>query len=243
MISYLLGLGFVLGLKHALDADHVMAVATLAGEQRSLARSSLVGLFWGFGHTFSLLIAGIVLLALGFNVPAKVALLLELGVAIMLMGMGINVLLKLLTGATLHLHVHRHGDRVHAHPHIHGEEVLHNGVAGHDDHGNWKNLTEAARKGKGSFLVGTVHGLAGSAGLMLVIVATIPDFWEGVLYILSFGAGSTGGMLVMSTALGIPSVLLSGRFQKTYLVLRAVAGTGSLLFGVVLGWQILEVLS
>ena len=115
----LLSFGFVLGLKHAVDADHLAAVSTMASERASLVSSSLIGALWGVGHTISLMIAGIVVIFLGFEISERTSQVMEFCVGLMLVVLGVRTLIKLLRGGHLHVHVHQHGGHVHAHPHVH----------------------------------------------------------------------------------------------------------------------------
>ena len=237
MTLSLLSLGFVLGLKHALDADHLAAVTTIVSERRSLFSSSLVGLFWGIGHTSTLLVAGIVVLAIGIPIPGSVARMMELSVALLLMGMGVRLLWRISRGGSIHHHTHHHGNYVHAHPHMHtsgkGGSVPHTGP--HHSHSNTPG--PAKRSGLMSLLLGMVHGLAGSAGLMLLVAATIPGFWAGVAYIAVFGIGSIGGMCAMSMLIGIPFFLTDGRSRMVNIAIRAAAGIASIVVGFQLGWE------
>ena len=114
-----LGFGFLVGLKHAVEADHVAAVTTIVSERRNVWSSALIGGFWGLGHTLALLAAGVLVLMLNFQISETVERRLELGVGIMLTLLGLYVLRRLIRGATLHFHTHEHGGRVHAHPHMH----------------------------------------------------------------------------------------------------------------------------
>src|SRR6266403_2005490 len=118
-ILSLLAFGFVLGLKHAIDADHLAAVSTIASERRSLLSSSLVGAFWGLGHTISLMVAGIAVILLHFQISPRTTQALEFSVGVMLVVLGMTALRKLARGGRVHIHVHEHGGHVHAHPHIH----------------------------------------------------------------------------------------------------------------------------
>jgi ABC-type nickel/cobalt efflux system permease component RcnA len=238
MTITLLGLGFVLGLKHALDADHIAAVAALASRERGLIRSSVLGMYWGLGHTTALLLAAIILLTLEIRIPETVALFLEFGVACMLVLIGANALLRISKGAQIHHHRHRHGLLAHTHPHIHDDSRT--GPKGREHHGLTIEAASPKRTSRSSFMVGVVHGLAGSAGLMLLLAATIQEFWWGLWYVLSFGVGSIVGMLIISTAIGIPSLIMANRFQRAYLIAQTVAGAGSVGIGSILGWQILE---
>ena len=223
----ILGLGFVLGLRHALDVDHIVAVSTLVSQRRGLWRSLLVGAVWGLGHTAALLAAGVAVIALHAEIPPRAAQLLELGVAAMLVGLGLNLLWTLWRGGTFHLHAHEHVGHRHLHAHRHAA-----GLAPSDTHHH------AVRSARRPFLVGIVHGLAGSAALMLAVLATIPSPAIAVAYILVFGAGSVGGMMIMSTLLGLPLAIAAERFTRAELALRAAAGVGSVAVGLLPGWEI-----
>jgi hypothetical protein len=219
----LLGFAFVLGLRHALDVDHLAAVSTLVSQRRGVWRSSLIGALWGLGHTAALVAMAVVVIALQRQIPPEVARLLELGVALMLIGLGLNLLRTLRAGAHVHLHEHAHGGSTHVHPHVHrpgveGGEVGHHGVP----------------SGRRPFLVGLVHGLAGSAALMLSGVATIPSPSLALAYVGIFGFGSIGGMVAMSAALSVPLALVAGRFARAERALRVVAGIASVAVGVML---------
>jgi len=226
-VASLLALGFVLGLKHALDADHLAAVSTMATERRSLLNSSLVGVFWGVGHTISLMIAGVLIILLHFEIGERAGKALEFCVALMLIGLGINALVKLFRGGRIHVHAHEHGGHWHAHPHVH--DAKHKD-APHTHHG----LKAGARP----LLIGMVHGLAGSAALTLLVLTTIPSTTAGFLYIAIFGAGSIGGMMIMSTLFALTTRFTALRFARANLAMRGLAGTFSLCFGIFMVYQI-----
>jgi ABC-type nickel/cobalt efflux system permease component RcnA len=222
----LLGFGFVLGLRHALDVDHLAAVSTIVSHRRNVWSSSLVGAVWGLGHTTSLVAVALVVIGLHAEIPRGVARGLELGVAMMLVGLGVNVLWTLRRGGRLHVHGHDHDGRRHVHLHVHApvaDEAAHH---------------HAVRAARRPFLVGLVHGLAGSAGLMLAVLATIPSAPLALCYVAVFGVGSIGGMVATSALLGVPLVLAAERFARGELLLRACAGVGSVAVGVMLAWEI-----
>jgi hypothetical protein len=221
-----LTLGFVLGLRHALDVDHVAAVSTIVSERRSIWASSLVGAVWGLGHTTALLALGVVVVALQTEIPPAVALALEMGVAVMLVGLGVRLLWTLRKGGRLHLHGHAHDGRFHVHPHLHGRGAH---AAGPDHH---------AHPGRKPFVIGLVHGLAGSAGLMLAVLATIPARPLALLYVAVFGCGSIGGMMAMSAILALPFALATARLRRLDGVLAASAAVASVAIGLMLAWRI-----
>jgi hypothetical protein len=223
----LLAFGFVLGLKHAVDADHLAAVSTIASERRSLLSSSLVGALWGLGHTISLVIAGVAVIFLHIQISERTSQALELCVGIMLVALGLNALRKLARGGHLHVHVHEHGGRLHAHPHIHDKSQQ---EEPHTHHG----LSFGARP----LLIGIVHGLAGSAALMLLVLTTISSPAIALSYIVVFGVGSIGGMMVMSTLFAIPARFTATRFKRANFALRGLAGLFSLSFGLFMVYEI-----
>ena len=219
-----LGLGFLLGIRHAMDADHVAAVSTLVSQHRSLTRSCLLGTFWGLGHTLALLAAGIATIALRLSISPELERTLEKGVGCMLILLGGHVLLRSLAAWRLHTHEHAHGD--HSHRHIH----LHPGAVHGHDHAH------LLRMGGRPFLVGLLHGMAGSAALMLLVAAAIPSPVGGLLYILVFGAGSTMGMLVLSGLIGLPFVVTADRSPRALVFIQILAGVTSSGLGLTLLW-------
>jgi ABC-type nickel/cobalt efflux system permease component RcnA len=213
-------------LKHATEADHLAAVSTIVTERRSLFALALVGGLWGLGHTISLFIAGIFVLLLHFEINEKTETALEFCVGIMLFLLGLNVLRKLLQGGTLHFHTHEHAGHTHAHPHIHGHS---HADEPHTHHG----LTLSPR----ALIIGMVHGLAGSAALMLLVIPTIDSPVIGLLYIAIFGVGSIGGMMIMSFLVGLPFHFTALRFSRFNLSLQGVAGLLSVGLGVYIMYE------
>ena len=209
----ILALGFTLGLKHALDADHLVAVSTIVSGRRGLLGSSIVGGFWGLGHTLSLVVVGLLVIALHIRIPEKAAMGMEFTVALMLVILGLNVLRTMRKGR---VHAHAHAGLSHAHPHAHGV------LAG----------------GRRSVFIGMVHGLAGSAALMLVVLTAIPSTGLAMTYIAVFGFGSVGGMMLMSTFLGLPFALTARKFESLNSVIRGISGVVSVSFGLFLAWHI-----
>lgn len=219
-------LGLILGIKHALDADHVVAVSAIVSEHRSLGWASLVGLSWGLGHTLTLFIVGLIVMGLRISIPERVALGLESLVAVMLVGLGLNILWRSLHLGKIHAHAHSHSPETHEHLHLHEqtEEV----------HAHSHPLIPMRKP----FLVGMVHGLAGSAALMLLVLTTVPTLLAGLGYIVIFGVGSVGGMLVLSSLIGFPFVLTARRFGVLNNWIRVFAGAGSVVFGIFLAWEL-----
>lgn len=222
-----LAFGFVLGLKHAVEADHLAAVSSMVSERKSWLSSLVVGGLWGVGHTISLLVAGILVILLHVEISERVAVALEFTVGMMLVALGANALRKLWSGGRLHLHVHRHGGRAHAHPHIHDGLPETEANTRHGLHPNMSPL-----------FVGMVHGLAGSAALTLLVLSTISQPLVGFIYIVVFGIGSIGGMMLMSALVSLPLYLTATRFNRANLVMRGLAGLFSLSFGLMMMYEI-----
>lgn len=224
-IISILAFGFVLGLKHAIEADHVAAVSTIASEQRSLLGSSLVGALWGIGHTISLLAAAALIVLMHIEISDRVSLGLEFMVGLMLIILGVNALRKLLRGGHLHMHVHQHGGRQHVHPHIHD---------GRQPDGRSHHGLKLQRR---PLIIGMIHGLAGSGALMLLVLSTIRQPVVGLFYVLIFGVGSTGGMMLMSALVGLPAKLTAQRFSRANAILRAGSGAFSIVLGSIIVYQ------
>ena len=212
--------GFLLGMEHALDPDHVIAVSTMVSRHRTLGRSSLVGVFWGLGHTATLFLVGLAVILLRVRVPDWLAPLAELGVGIVLLALGVSIVKGYLT-EKVHAHVHQHGAEVHAHFHSHASSP------GHDHE-------HALPQHRTSLLVGMVHGLAGSAALMLLVLASIRTPTLGILYILTFGIGSILGMVGISTLIGLPFTRVVRRHAEVHQKIRLTAGAISAAYGLFL---------
>lgn len=177
LLSVLL-LGFTLGIKHATEPDHVIAVSTIASQTKKLSRSSLAGVFWGLGHTVTLLVIGVTAIALGQHIPENVATLLEFFVGVMLVYLGINGIRK--------------------------NPIIEEGKQQHFH--------------KKSFVIGVIHGLAGSAAMVLLTAAAADTGAEAFQYILLFGAGTIVGMLLFTTLLGLPFLVTSKKSIPLFLM-------------------------
>jgi ABC-type nickel/cobalt efflux system permease component RcnA len=184
-MTALLLLGLVLGMRHALEADHLAAVASLATRSKGMRQTVFQGMAWGLGHTLMLLAAGGVCLLLRAAISARLAAGLEGAVGVMLLVLGADVLIRL-RRRRIHFHVHRHDDgTVHFHAHGHAPEEAHDRDHHHHAHGEGFPLR--------ALLVGLVHGLAGSAALLLVTLTTLSSAWLGLAYIPVFALRSNAG--------------------------------------------------
>jgi ABC-type nickel/cobalt efflux system permease component RcnA len=219
-------LGFVLGLRHALDADHLAAVSTFVSQERSFVRTSLIGAFWGMGHTVALLVFGMGVALFRLTLTPRLTQFLEFLVGCMLILLGANVLFRVLQKRQLHVHTHEHDGVEHSHLHLH---------AGNPEHAH---LHHTLKLGGRPFVVGVVHGLAGTATLMVLVVGAIPSLLVAAGYILVFGLGSIGGMMAMSLLLTVPLALAVRRLSFLERATRVTAGLFSLGFGLFLTWDV-----
>jgi hypothetical protein len=222
------GLGSLLGLRHALEPDHVAAVTTLVTNyghrDRSRSSAAFLGMCWGLGHTAALIAAGALLVVLGTEMPRSAANLFELAVALMLVGLGMRSIVNAARqGPAGPVHAHHHGRIVHTHP----------GAPAHLHIGGW---TLARRP----LLVGAMHGLAGSGALTALVLATLPSTAARLLYILLFGIGSTLGMAAMSGLLGWP-LARAGHDHRLARVISFAVGCASTAIGVAYGSRVLGV--
>lgn len=221
-VSSVLLLGLLLGMRHALDADHLAAVATLVTRSRSVGHTMLQGAAWGAGHTLTLLLFGGTVLVLGLMLPETAARALEIAVGVMLVLLGAEVLYRLRRDR-IHFHVHRHADgeeHFHAHSHL-GETHRHD--PDHHEHHHGFPLR--------ALLVGMVHGMAGSAVLVLISAEALQSPAWGLVYIALFGIGSVIGMAVLSVVIAIPLRLTSARLDRAYGSISAAVGMGTVLIG------------
>jgi hypothetical protein len=191
----ILGLGFLLGMQHALEADHIAAVSSIAARRSQVADIVKHGLTWGLGHTLTLFVFAGCAILLGRAIPESLARPLETAVGIMLVGLGAHVLWRLWRDR-VHFHKHGHSDgTVHIHAHGHaGETTPHARTAHAHAHGfRWRSL-----------LVGLMHGMAGSAALLMLTVSQTSSPAVGLGYVALFGAGSMIGMGALSTVIAVP---------------------------------------
>lgn len=244
MLTFLsiVALGFVLGMRHATDPDHVIAVTTIVARHRSIRHAAVIGGLWGVGHTLTILLVGSGIILFRIVIPPRVGLAMELSVGLMLILLGVlnlsgilQWLTNLLTpeSSPEHSHIHSHGDYIHSHPHSHDPE----------NHGHGENATPVGwldrtfgRIGLYQALrplaVGIVHGLAGSAAVALLVLTTIRVPVWAIAYLLVFGLGTVAGMMVITAAIAVPFRVSSTRFQRLNRGLTLASGVLSLAFGV-----------
>lgn len=234
----------MLGLQHATDADHLVAVATIVSRERRFGDGALIGALWGIGHTATLTLAGLVIVTLDVRVVDGVARGLELAVALMLVLLGLIRLRDTFRGlgtvATAHLVTdHDHGGRevLHSHRHVH-DGTPHRHPHVHPS----RRLLDALAKRRGVALrplgIGAVHGLAGTAAVSLLVLATTRSPWAAALYLGLFGVGTIVGMTALTAAMAYP-VSIALRFERARRALGVAAGFASIAFGGIYGWWLL----
>lgn len=228
MLSVLV-LGFLFGMRHATDADHVAAVATLATRSASVPETLRLGVAWGIGHTLTLFAIGTVVLLLGVAIPERTAQFLELAVGVMLALLGLDVIRRIVQ-QHIHVHPHRHGGRRHVHAHGHEAAVAHDEAAHAHPHTRALPLR--------ALTVGLVHGMAGSAALVLLTLGTIQSVWLGVVYMLLFGLGSILGMALLSFAIALPLRFTAHRLGRFQGVVTAAIGVLTLGIGMDIIWEL-----
>jgi len=250
VVSFLF-LGFILGMRHATDADHVVAIATIVSRERSMAGSALIGAAWGVGHTITVMAVGTAIIVFGVVIPPRLGMSMEFAVGVMLVVLGVLTLTGMgrvacaaygharLPGGQerdLHDHLHTHGDYVHRHQHGHGP-----GAHGHAEEHTPLGRLDRSGLGRISFyswlrpfVVGLVHGLAGSAAVALMILSIIREPVAALGYLLLFGLGTIVGMMLITLILSAPFAFTAVNLPKFNWRLRVASGLVSCSFGVVL---------
>ena len=239
-------LGFLLGLQHATDPDHLVAVATILTRERRFTDGALIGVLWGAGHMTTLTIVGALIIGFKLTISPTVGSGLELAVAAMLIVLGLMRLRDAVRGletvpaghlvadhdhgaqaGVVHSHPHAHGaDHAHEHPHVHPSRWL--ATLG------WRSGWPAGR----AVVVGAIHGLAGSAAVSLLVLATLRSTAGAVVYLLIFGVGTILGMTLLTAVMAYP-VSLALRYRRARQALALCAGLGSIVFGLVYGYGLI----
>ena len=217
-LSSLLVVGFLLGVRHALDPDHVASVATISSRSRTLVDGLKQGTAWGVGHTLTLLVFGGSALLLGLAVPEDLASVLELAVGVMLILLGADVIRRIIR-ERVHVHGHDHTNGAsHLHLHSHARSTRH-------EHSHSPLFPLRA------LFVGLMHGLAGSAALLLLTIGSAPSIPSGITYILIFGVGSILGMGLLSVIIALPLRLSADRFERRQRIFRLGIGIATIGLG------------
>jgi hypothetical protein len=227
-MSGILALGFLLGMQHALEADHIAAVSSIAARRTEIGDIVRHGLTWGLGHTLTLFVFAGAAILLGHAIPESVARPIETAVGIMLIGLGAHVLWRLWRDR-VHFHTHGHGDgTVHIHAHSHAGETLPHARAAHAHaHGfRWRTL-----------LVGLMHGMAGSAALLVLTVSQASNSAAGLGYVALFGIGSMVGMGALSTVIAVPLAVSARRLTWANRGLQGAVGIVTTVIGLTTIYQ------
>lgn len=268
MVNFLsiIALGFFLGMRHATDPDHVIAVSTIVSREREIGKSAWIGVFWGVGHTLTIFAVGAGIILFDVAISPRIGLSMELAVGLMLILLGIVNVVSFFRDVPLasaragtpapplsqppsspseevvHSHAHSHGDFVHTHTHSHLQ-----GPGGHVHAGRnpvaWLDrlfLGFKLYRPLRPLMIGVVHGMAGSAAVALLVLAAIRDPRWAVAYLLVFGIGTIAGMMVIT--MSIASTFRLARGKQVFLRRLAMAsGVLSLGFGIFVAYQIIVV--
>ncbi len=227
----LLLIGLLIGMRHALEADHVAAVASLVSQKQSLAHTVKQGAAWGLGHTMTLFLFGSVVIFMDTVLPEHLAKGLETAVGLMLVLLGADVLRRvILDKVHFHGHRHRNGDcHIHAHSHA-GESLAQHNAARHD-HEHSRGFPLRA------LMVGLMHGMAGSAAVILLTLEMVMSPLQGMLYILTFGIGSMLGMALLSVIISIPMRLSAKRLTWAHNTFQVLVGALTIGLGVLVLYE------
>jgi|TARA_R110002167_G_scaffold188380_1_gene390004 ABC-type nickel/cobalt efflux system permease component RcnA len=223
MTSILL-LGFLLGMQHALEADHLAAVSSISVGEASIRNIVTHGAIWGMGHTLTLMLfaGGAVLLGLEFS--KSMTGLLEFGVGIMLIYLGFSVLRGVVKNK-VHIHLHKHDNEPHLHAHSHALDT-----GSHDS--NMHRHSHPPRIPMRTLFIGMTHGLAGSSALVILVASTTPSPLIGLCYVVLFGLGSILGMASLSALIAVPFLKTANQLNtKISTGLRCLIGLGTLVLG------------
>lgn len=237
----IVALGFFLGMRHATDPDHVIAVSTIVSRHRSIKHAAAIGALWGVGHTLTILTVGGGIILFGWVIPARIGLSMEFSVGLMLILLGLLNLTGILQWVTSTFSpakaitqnaLHCHADsRV---PEAHSHDSTQTPVSWFDRHFGQLGLYNAARP----LVVGLIHGLAGSAAVALLVLTTIRDPRWAAAYLFLFGIGTIAGMMLITGAMGAPFAYAGSRHSRLNIGLRVASGLISLGFGLLIVYQI-----
>jgi|HubBroStandDraft_2_1064218.scaffolds.fasta_scaffold05496_3 hypothetical protein len=252
-------LGLLMGMRHATDPDHVIAVTTIVSRERRLTAAGRVGIVWGLGHTLTVLAVGAAIIVFKIAIPIRLGLAMEFAVAIvlLLLGLGafasfIQLVARRIVGTPLavdrplvvHSHAHGHGFGPHRHPHVHLDSSEQHGseqVALNHEHGlpaGAMSSFAVRRPLLRSFGIGLVHGLAGSAAIALLVLGAIPEPLWATLYLAIFCLGTIVGMGLITTAIATPFAVAAQRMSWMHRSLVTGSGLVSFGFGLFLAYQL-----
>jgi high-affinity nickel permease len=247
----ILAIGFFLGMRHATDPDHVIAVSTIVSRERSIVKAAFIGILWGLGHTLTILAVGAAIIVFDLAIPSRVGLTMEFCVGLMLILLG----MLNLTGAMKwmsekfspahppvtgeHAHIHEHDAKLHFHWHSHAANREHHAASLAPP-----QVLERSLAGLGVYqalrplFVGIVHGLAGSAAVALLVLSAVREPKWAVMYLLVFGIGTIAGMMLITSIIALPFSFAGYRFAWLNRTLVTGSGIVSLAFGLFVCYQI-----
>ncbi|HST09758.1 MAG TPA: hypothetical protein VLL05_05245 [Terriglobales bacterium] len=245
----IIGVGFVLGIRHATDPDHVIAVTTIVSRQQSIRHAGVIGILWGLGHTITIVLVGTGIIVFNLTIPPRIGLAMELAVGLMLIVLGVLNLTGITrwiterftpehTASVVHSHIHRHGGEAYVHTHEHDPDAH----LGFEEKPQGPGQRLLQRLGLYQLLrplaVGIVHGLAGSAAVALLVLTTIHEPRWAIVYLLVFGLGTIAGMMVITMLMGVPFAYTGQRFERFNRGLSVASGLISVAFGLFITFQI-----
>ena len=228
-------LSFLLGMRHATDPDHVVAITTIVTRQRGIAKAGLIGILWGLGHTFTIFVVGTMIILFQVTIPPRIGLSMELTVAAMLILLGVLNL----TGTLRWLQ-----ENLAPNLRLLATDRVRSESAAKSESPTPKLRLTAIFKGLGRFnvlrplVIGIVHGLAGSAAVALLVMTTIHNPWWAIAYLLLFGIGTIAGMMLITALLAMPFAFTGRAFFGWNRGMAIASGLLSLGFGLFLSYQI-----
>ncbi len=246
----IIALGFFLGMRHATDPDHVIAVTTIVSREQKIGHAAWIGVLWGLGHTLTILLVGGAIILFSVVIPPRIGLTMEFSVGLMLILLGLFNLTGIMRWITenltaargekglIHSHPHSHGDYVHTHIHGHAPEAH-----GHREDETPQGWLDRTFGQLGPYqlvrplIVGVVHGLAGSAAVALLVLTTIRNPLWAIAYLLVFGVGTIAGMMLITAAIAMPFAYTGNRFALVNRSLSVASGLVSVGFGLFLVYQ------
>jgi high-affinity nickel permease len=236
----IIALGFFLGMRHATDADHVVAVTTIVSRERKIGSAALIGVLWGLGHTITIFIVGSLIILFGIVIPPRLGLTMELSVGLMLILLGVLNLTGMMRWISENFGGHAHSHNDFPHSHAIPESRQENSGAKPNASLSWMDRT-FGRLGLYQLLrplaVGIVHGLAGSAAVALLVLTTIRVPAWALFYLLVFGLGTVAGMMLITAAIAVPFTLSENRFVRMNRFLATASGVVSLVFGLLIVYE------
>jgi len=242
----ILALGFLLGMRHATDPDHVVAIATIVTKQRGIVKAGFVGVLWGLGHTFTIFVVGTIIILFQVSIPPRVGLSMELAVAAMLILLGVLNLTGVLSWLQEKFTPGSKAFAASSEPSsdVTAPRCRHSEAEQRAESSTPKRWLDRVSQGVGLYnvlrplVIGIVHGLAGSAAVALLVITTIHDPWWAIAYLLLFGLGTIAGMMLITALIAMPFAFTIGKFATWNRGMAVASGLLSLGFGLFLSYHI-----